>query len=102
MNNHPKPLAFYYFSDNKANQEEILKSTSSGGGCINEVLMHIANDRLPFGGVGNSGIGHYHGKYSFDVFSHERSIMKKSTFFDIPIRYAPYNNKIRMVKMLMK
>ena len=102
VNNHPKPLAFYYFSDNKANQEEILKSTSSGGGCINEVLMHIANDRLPFGGVGNSGIGHYHGKYSFDVFSHERSIMKKSTFFDIPIRYAPYNNKIRMVKMLMK
>ncbi|MCX6305759.1 MAG: aldehyde dehydrogenase [Bacteroidetes bacterium] len=102
VNAHPRPLALYYFSDSRAKQEEILKTTSSGGGCINDVLMHIANDRLPFGGVGNSGIGHYHGKYSFEVFSHARSIMKKANFIDIPIRYAPYKNKIRLLKMIIK
>ena len=102
VNSHPKPLAFYYFSTNNKKQEEMLRTTSSGGGCINDVLMHIANDRLPFGGVGNSGIGHYHGKYSFEVFSHSRSIMKKANFIDIPIRYAPYKNKIKLVKMLIK
>jgi aldehyde dehydrogenase (NAD+) len=102
VNSHPKPLAFYYFSSNAQKQQEMLRTTSSGGGCINEVLMHIANDRLPFGGVGNSGIGHYHGKYSFEVFSHARSIMKKASFIDIPIRYAPYKDKIKLVKMLMK
>ncbi|MFZ4520692.1 MAG: aldehyde dehydrogenase [Bacteroidales bacterium] len=102
VNTHPKPLALYYFSDSKAKQEEILRTTSSGGGCINEVLMHIANDRLPFGGVGNSGMGHYHGKFSFEVFSHSRSIMKKANFIDVPIRYAPYKNKISLVKMLIK
>ena len=102
VNSHPKPLAFYYFSDSRKKQEEMLHTTTSGGGCINEVLMHIANDRLPFGGVGNSGIGHYHGKYSFEVFSHSRSIMKKANFIDIPIRYAPYKNKLGLVKMLIK
>ena len=102
VNAHPKPLALYYFSENTKNQKELLAKTSTGGGCINEVLMHIANDRLPFGGVGNSGIGHYHGKYSFEVFSHTRSIMKKANFMDVPIRYAPYKNKLRIVKMLIK
>ncbi|MEI7660975.1 MAG: aldehyde dehydrogenase [Bacteroidota bacterium] len=102
VNSHPKPLAFYYFSDNTKKQEQMLGTTTSGGGCINEVLMHIANDRLPFGGVGNSGIGHYHGKYSFEVFSHSRSIMKKANFIDIPIRYAPYKNKLKLVKMLIR
>jgi aldehyde dehydrogenase (NAD+) len=102
VNAHPKPLAFYYFSANRARQEETLMKTSSGGGCINDVVMHIANDRLPFGGVGNSGIGHYHGKYSFETFSHARSIMKKATFIDIPVRYAPYKNKLKLVKMLIK
>ena len=99
---HAKPLALYYFSASSSKQAEILMKTSSGGGCINEVLMHIANDNLPFGGVGNSGIGNYHGKYSFDVFSHTRSIMKKATFFDVPVRYAPYKNKIWLLKMLIK
>jgi len=102
INSHPKPLAFYYFSDNRRKQEEMLMKTTSGGGCINDVLMHIANDRLPFGGVGNSGIGHYHGKYSFEVFSHSRSIMKKANFIDVPVRYAPYGNKLKLVKMLIK
>jgi aldehyde dehydrogenase (NAD+) len=102
VNVHPKPLALYYFSDNKFNQGEILRTTSSGGGCINDVLMHIANDKLPFGGVGNSGIGHYHGRYSFDVFSHSRSVLKKANFIDVPIRYAPYKSKIKILKMLIK
>jgi aldehyde dehydrogenase (NAD+) len=102
VNSNAKPLAFYYFSSNKSKQEEMLNQTSSGGGCINEVIMHIANDNLPFGGVGNSGIGHYHGKYSFDVFSHSRSVMKKAVFLDIPVRYAPYRNKLRILKMLIK
>jgi len=102
VNSHEKPLAFYYFSTSVSKQDEILTKTSSGGGCINEVVMHIANDNMPFGGVGFSGMGHYHGKYSFDVFSHSRSIMKKSNFIDIPVRYAPYKNKIKLLKMLIR
>lgn len=102
VNSRPKPLAFYYFSENKRKQKEILSKTTSGGGCINDVLMHIANDHLPFGGVGNSGMGSYHGKYSFETFSHSRSILKKATWFDVPVRYAPYGSKIRLLKMLIK
>jgi len=102
VNAHEKPLAFYYFSTSVSKQDEILTKTSSGGGCINEVVMHIANDNMPFGGVGYSGMGHYHGKYSFEVFSHARSIMKKANFIDIPVRYAPYKNKIKLLKMLIR
>jgi len=102
VNSRAKPLAFYYFSSSGKKQSDILNRTSSGGGCINEVVMHIANHNLPFGGVGSSGIGHYHGKFSFEVFSHARSIMKKAVFPDIPVRYAPYKNKLSLVKMLIK
>jgi aldehyde dehydrogenase (NAD+) len=102
VNTHPKPLAFYYFSSAKEKQKEILLKTSSGGGCINETIMHIANDRMPFGGVGNSGMGRYHGKYSFEAFSHRRSIMKKANFIDIPLRYPPYRNKWKLIKMVMR
>ncbi len=102
VNERPKPLAFYYFSENSSRQREMLEQTTSGGGCINEVVMHIANDHLPFGGVGNSGMGRYHGKASFDTFTHYRSILKKSTWFDMPVRYAPYGRKIRLLKMLIK
>ncbi|MCX6278767.1 MAG: aldehyde dehydrogenase [Bacteroidetes bacterium] len=102
VNARPKPLAFYYFSNDCRKQKEILRKTTSGGGCINDVLMHIANDHLPFGGVGNSGIGSYHGKYSFEVFSHARSILKKANFLDVPVRYAPYGGKIKLLKMLIK
>ena len=102
VNAHPKPLAFYYFSEDENKQEEILYKTSSGGGCINEVVMHIANDHMPFGGVGNSGIGSYHGKYSFNTFSHSRSIMRKANWIDIPLRYPPYKNKLKFIKMIIK
>jgi aldehyde dehydrogenase (NAD+) len=102
INDRPKPLAFYYFSTNNRKQKDILHKTTSGGGCINDVLMHIANDHMPFGGVGNSGMGNYHGKYSFEVFSHSRSILKKANFIDVPVRYAPYGGKIRLLKMLIR
>lgn len=86
---HEKPLAFYYFGK-ESDGWEIIRRTSSGGGCINDTIMHIANENVPFGGVGNSGMGHYHGKYSFMAFSHIRSIVVTPTFIDIPFRYMPY------------
>lgn len=101
INSKPKPLAFYYFSQNKKKQNTILNQTTSGGGCINDTLMHIANPNLPFGGVGNSGMGRYHGKYSFDTFSNHRAILKKATWLDVPIRYAPYGKKLKLVKYLL-
>ncbi|MDA3781173.1 MAG: aldehyde dehydrogenase [Bacteroidales bacterium] len=102
VNERPKPLALYYFSNSRKKQKEILNKTSSGGACINEVIMHVANSKLPFGGVGNSGLGRYHGKYSFDTFSHIRSIIKKSNIYDPPIRYAPYSKaKFWLVKKIL-
>lgn len=84
-----KPLAFYYFGK-EADGWEIIKRTSSGGGCINDVIMHIANEHAPFGGVGNSGMGRYHDKESFDAFSNTRTIVATGTWIDLPFRYMPY------------
>lgn len=84
-----KPLAFYYFGNEKEGWN-IIKHTSSGGGCINDTIMHVVNDKVPFGGVGNSGMGSYHGKLTFDAFTHRRSIIVTPTWFDIPLRYMPY------------
>lgn len=84
-----KPLALYYFGRVK-DGEEVLRRTSSGGACINDTIMHIANENIPFGGVGNSGMGSYHGKRSFDAFSHQRSVVTTTTLFDLPFRYMPY------------
>ena len=84
-----KPLALYYFGDNKS-AEYVLKHTSSGGACVNDTIMHIANERLPFGGVGNSGMSSYHGRESFDVFSHRRAVVTTPTWIDVPFRYMPY------------
>ncbi|MFA5045771.1 MAG: aldehyde dehydrogenase [Paludibacter sp.] len=89
VNSHEKPLAFYYFGTNRQ-AKEILAQTSSGGGCINDTLMHIANHHLPFGGVGNSGTGHYHGRESFLAFSHARAIVTTPTWFDLPVKYVPF------------
>ena len=94
-----KPLAFYYFG-NESDGWEFIKHTSSGGGCINDVIMHIANENIPFGGVGNSGMGRYHGKESFDAFSHTRSIVATGTLIDLPFRYMPYN-MFSLVKKLL-
>ena len=84
-----KPLAFYYFG-READGWHILCHTSSGGACINDTIMHIANENIPFGGVGNSGMGSYHGKLSFEVFSHIRSVVCTPTWIDLPFRYMPY------------
>jgi len=93
-----KPLALYYFTQSQKNAQAMLSQTSSGGVCINDVIMHVANDKLPFGGVGNSGFGNYHGKYSFLTFSHSRAVISTSTFIDIKMRYAPFNDKIKWLK----
>lgn len=84
-----KPLALYYFGD-RSTAKRVLRRTSSGGACINDTIMHIANDRLPFGGVGNSGMGRYHGRDSYDAFSHRRGMVATPTWIDPPFRYAPY------------
>ena len=85
-----KPLALYYFSESQKNIRRVLKHTSSGGCCINDTIMHIANEKLPFGGVGASGMSAYHGKNSFKVFSHYRAVVTTTTLLDLPFRYMPY------------
>jgi acyl-CoA reductase-like NAD-dependent aldehyde dehydrogenase len=97
-----KPLALYIFSGNKACQQKILQETSSGNASVNECLMHVGQFNLPFGGVGDSGIGQYHGKLSFDIFSHRKGVLKKSTLSDLPLRFPPYDaKKVSMLKKLM-
>ena len=84
-------------------EKEILKDLSYGSGCINDTIIQLATSKMPFGGVGNSGMGSYHGKYSFDTFSHEKSIVKKYNWIDLPIRYMPYNDlKLKLLKMFLK
>ena len=94
-----KPLAFYFFGKEKDGWE-IIRKTSSGGGCINDVIMHIANENIPFGGVGNSGMGRYHKQESFEAFSHTRSIVATGTWLDLPFRYMPYK-MFSLVKKLL-
>ncbi len=103
VNKREKPLAAYYFSENKEKQKYFLQHTFSGDAMINDVVLHFTNNSLPFGGVGNSGIGKYHGKGSFDIFSHERSVMKTSTLIDLPLRYPPYKEKMfRLLHFLFR
>ena len=94
-----KPLALYYFGPEAAGRE-VLRRTSSGGACLNDTIMHIANDQLPFGGVGNSGMGHYHGRESFEAFSHRRAVVITPKRFDLPFRYPPYKG-LRWVKKIL-
>jgi len=102
IKNNPKPLALYYFSEDKEKQEFIIKNISFGGGCINDTIMHLSTSTLPFGGVGSSGMGSYHGRTSFETFSHKKSILKKSNLVDIKIRYAPFKGKINLARKLFK
>lgn len=102
INEHPKPLALYLFTEDKHVEQEVLSRVSFGGGCINDTISHVANASLPFGGVGNSGIGGYHGKHSFEVFSHRKSIVKRGTRIDLGIVYPPYGNKIKLVRKVLK
>jgi len=96
-----KPLAFYIFSDNKSFAEKLIATYSFGGGCINDTVVHFSNKRLPFGGVGHSGIGAYHGQLSFDIFSHHKGVVKKGNWLDLPMRYAPYKDKLGAIKRLL-
>ena len=90
----PKPLALYLFSENKKHIKEIMNRCSFGGGCINDTIIHLATNEMGFGGVGESGMGAYHGKIGFEVFSHTKSIVDKKTWLDLPMRYQPYKNKL--------
>ncbi len=102
INSRPKPLALYYFTTSKAREKKIINSISYGGGCINDTIMHLATSYMPFGGVGESGMGGYHGKASFETFSHQKSILNKSLRIDIPLRYPPYKNKLESIKKILK
>ena len=92
VNARPRPLALYVFSANHRHAEAVLSRTSSGGACLNDAVAHRAVPGLPFGGVGASGFGAYHGHHSFDAFSHKKSILRRSTRFDVKIRYPPYGD----------
>ncbi len=102
VNGREKPLAFYFFTSSRKKERWLLGRTSSGGGCVNDTMLHLTNPRLPFGGVGTSGMGAYHGRHSFDTFSHHRSMLAKTTLFDIRLRYAPYRDKLKYAKLLFR
>ena len=103
VNARPRPLALYLFSQNKQTHELFLRRSSFGGGCINDTIIHLATSRMPFGGVGNSGMGGYHGGASFDTFSHRKSIVKKSAWIDLPVRYAPYSPvKDKLLRLFLR
>lgn len=101
ISKYEKPLAFYIFSENHSFAKKLIGHYSFGGGCINDTVVHFSNKRLPFGGVGHSGIGAYHGKLSFDIFSHHKAIVKKGNWLDLPMRYAPYKDKLASIKRLL-
>lgn len=99
----PKPLALYLFTKETAIERQVLNHCSFGGGCINDTIIHLATSHMGFGGVGDSGMGSYHGKRSFDTFTHYRSIVKKANWLDLPMRYRPYTkSKDRLIRMFMK
>lgn len=97
----PKPLACYVFSEKKSEQEKVLNELSFGGGCVNDCYMQITNNNMPFGGVGDSGIGSYHGKFGFDSFSHNKALIVKKTWFELNVKYAPYSSfKLNLIRRI--
>ena len=102
ISKYEKPLSLYVFTTNTAFAEQIIQKFSFGGGCVNDTIVQFTNKRLPFGGVGHSGIGSYHGKKSFDLFSHKKAIVKKANWLDFPLRYAPYNSKLAKIRKFLK
>ncbi len=97
----PKPLSLYYFGRKKEIQERVIRHSSFGSGCINDTLLQMSNPDLPFGGIGASGMGSYHGKKTFDTFTHYKSIIKNSTLVDLPFRYPPYEGKLKLLKTVL-
>lgn len=102
ISKYEKPLALYIFTENYAFSKKLINNYSFGGGCINDTIVHFSNKRIPFGGVGHSGIGAYHGSLGFDTFSHKKGIVKKANWLDLPMRYAPYKDKLSIIKNLLK
>lgn len=103
IKSHPHPLALYIFTQNHAIQKEVLSRCHFGGGCINDTIIHLATSAMPFGGVGESGMGKYHGRAGFEEFSHTRSIVDKKNWLDLPIRYQPYSRlKMQFLKIFLK
>lgn len=103
VESHPHPLALYFFSEDKAAQKKVLDTCRFGGGCINDTIIHLATSDMPFGGVGESGMGSYHGRVGFETFSHYRSIVDKKTWMDLPIRYQKYTGlKEKMMRIFLK
>ena len=103
VESHPHPLALYFFSEDKAAHKKVLDTCRFGGGCINDTIIHLATSDMPFGGVGESGMGSYHGRVGFETFSHYRSIVDKKTWMDLPIRYQKYTRlKEKMMRMFLK
>lgn len=98
----PKPLALYIFSNQSKTQQFLVKQLSAGGICINDTIMHFTNAALPFGGVGNSGLGSYHGKHSFDAFTHYKPVLNRKRWPDIPLRYPPFGNKLNIIKKILR
>ena len=99
---HQNPLAFYIFTSSKTKEEDWLNSVAFGGGCVNNASWHLTNHHLPFGGRGFSGTGNYHGKYSFDTFSHKKAVMKTPTWFDPSIKYPPFKGKLKLFKWVIR
>ncbi len=101
INSRPKPLALYLFTGSKETESKVLSEVSFGGGCVNDVVMQLATSHMPFGGVGGSGMGRYHGKASFETFSHFKSILKRGAKPDVSLRYAPYGEKLKWVRKIL-
>ena len=97
-----KPLSLYIFSRNRGDVRKVLSQVSFGGGCVNETIMHLGNENLPFGGVGNSGMGAYHGKTGFDTFSHQKSFLYKSSWFNFDLLKPPYGEKLKLIRKVYK
>jgi len=102
VSSRPSPLAIYIFSDSTETRNKILRKTQSGGVCINETVVHFINPYLPLGGVGLSGMGKYHGCFSFETFGYKRAVMNKSNLIDLPVRYPPYRNKTNILRYFIK
>ncbi|HEY0610275.1 MAG TPA: aldehyde dehydrogenase family protein, partial [Chitinophaga sp.] len=102
IRSHPYPLSLYIFSQRASTRKKLEEQLRFGGGCINNTLVHLTNPELPFGGVGHSGMGNYHGRFSFETFTHPKGIMRTATWLDVPVKYAPFKNKLKYVKMLVK
>ncbi len=102
VNSRPKPLALYLFTRSEEMEQRVMEEIPFGGGCVNDTIVHLVNHSLPFGGVGNSGMGRYHGKFGFDTFTHYKGVLKKGNWLDLPVRYPPYGEKLGLLKKMMK